>query len=97
VTNDNRPPPGYGRLLTAPAGASARFALGDEAACPVYYTPQAAAVSEPGTVTVILGYTPSGRAVSLHVTSLAWLDDLESAVRAARAQDGDGAGMAVRS
>jgi hypothetical protein len=66
--------------VNAPA-ASARFALGDDATCPVYYTPQATVISKLGTATIILGYAPTGRAVTLHVTSREWLDDLAKAVR----------------
>ena len=59
----------------------------------VHRTPVAAPVTEPGQVAIILGTLPSGLPVTLTVTSLEWLDDLESAIQAARAAGVIEAGM----
>jgi MerR family regulatory protein len=48
-------------------------------------TPVPAEVTEPGHVMVVLGWTRTGKPVTLTVTSLEWLDDLEFAIQAARA------------
>lgn len=61
----------------------------------LYWTPTAGQVPVPGTAGIILGWTVDGQAVTLATTSLAWLDDLESAVRVARAQGIVEAGMTV--
>lgn len=61
----------------------------------LYWTPQAGQVPVPGTAAIILGWTVDGQAVTLATTSLAWLDDLESAVQLARAQGIVEAGMTV--
>jgi len=66
---------------------------GSVVACPVRGTPIAGLVPVPGTAAVILGYTDLGRAVVVATTSLAWLDDLEEAVREARAKAIVEAGM----
>lgn len=61
--------------------------------CNLYPAPSALPVTSPGVVTLILGNLPSGRPLAVTVTSLEWLDDLESAVRAARARAIVEAGM----
>lgn len=71
--------------MTPPVPASARFGCGDDITVPLHYTPHAVTIPKPGDAAIILGYAPSGRAVTLHVTSAEWLDDLEAAIRGARA------------
>ena len=53
--------------------------------CNLYRVP-AAAAAEPGAARVFLGNTISGLPVAITVTSLEWLDELESAIQVARAQ-----------
>ena len=60
--------------------------IGSAHNAPLYRTPAAALAIEPGQVTIILGNTISGLPVTLTVTSLEWLDDLEDAIQVARAQ-----------
>ena len=73
---------------------SARLGMGYGArSVGVHRTPVAAPVTEPGKVTLILGTLPSGLPITLTVTSLEWLDDLESAIQAARAAGVIEAGM----
>ena len=77
--------------MTAPA---ARLSIGGLPAVGLYRTPWTED-AVPGQVTVFLGNTPSGLPVTLTVTSLQWLDDLEAAARAARAQGIIEAGMVL--
>jgi hypothetical protein len=50
-------------------------------------------VAAPGEVSVILGTTMSGLPIIVTATSLEWLDDLEEAIREARAAGVVQAGM----
>jgi hypothetical protein len=50
---------------------------------------------EPGAASIILGWDRHGDPVILTATSIEWLDDLEAAVQAARAQGIVEADMAV--
>jgi hypothetical protein len=71
---------------------SAAIAIG-ETGSGLYGSPVAAEDTVPGAAGVILGFTYSGLPVVLAVTSLEWLDDLEAAVRLARARGIISAGM----
>jgi hypothetical protein len=75
------------------SAASARLDTGTGHPMGVHRTPAAAPVTTPGEITIVLGTTPSGLPVTLAVTSLEWLDDLESAIRQARAAGVVEAGM----
>lgn len=79
------------------AAPSARITTGRHEGGDLYWTPQAGKVPVPGTAAVILGYTAAGQPVILATTSVGWLDDLEAAIRVARAQGIVEAGMAARS
>ena len=83
ASNHSRPP------------APARVDLGGGYACSLYLAPAAAPVTSPGRVTLILGQMPSGRPLQVTVTSLSWLDDMESAIQALRASAVVEAGMQV--
>ena len=61
------------------------LSMGDGFSTGVYLTPSAVTVTAPGEVVIMLGALPSGRPLTLTVTSLEWLDDLEEAVREAHA------------
>ena len=61
------------------------LSMGDGFSTGVYLTPSAVDVAVAGEVTIMLGALPSGRPLTLTVTSLEWLDDLEEAVREAHA------------
>jgi hypothetical protein len=71
----------------------ARVDLGGGYSCGLRGIPAAPAAAD-GTVTIVLGALPSGRPLVITVTSLEWLDDLESAVQVARARGVVEAGMA---
>jgi hypothetical protein len=61
------------------------LSMGDGFSVGVYLTPCASPVTGPGEVVITLGLLPSGRPLTLTVTSLEWLDDLTEAVQQARA------------
>ncbi len=66
--------------------AAARIDLGSGYSCNLYSVPAAPPVTAPGRIALVLGTMPSGRPLVVTVTSLEWLDDLESAVQMARAR-----------
>ncbi len=72
---------------------AARIDLGSGYSCNLYGVPAAPAAAGPGKVTLVLGALPSGRPIAITVTSLQYLDDLESAVQMARARAVVEAGM----
>ena len=59
----------------------------------LYRKPMAMPAGTPGHITLVLAELHSGHAVLIDVTDLAWLDQLESAVQAARAAGVVEAGM----
>lgn len=65
-----------------PSKPPARVAM-HRYSCNLYGQPAAMPVTEPGTVTLVLGTLPSGDPLSVTITDLAWLAALESAVQAA--------------
>jgi len=82
--------------VTPAAGPAARIGIGRHGGGDLYWSPQCGKVPVIGTAAVILGWTVDGFPVTLVTASLEWLDDLEAAVRNARAQGIVEAGMAVR-
>jgi hypothetical protein len=68
-----------------PGVPSARIGYGISHRAGLYGTPAALPVTRRGEIRIALGQLPSGRTAELTVTSLEWLDDLESAIQAARA------------
>lgn len=78
-----------------PPAAAARVDLGGGYECGLRGRPSAQPVTRLGTVTVQLGLLPSGRPLTVAVTSLEWLDDLEFAIQAARAAGVVEAGMSL--
>jgi hypothetical protein len=64
--------------------ASARIDMGDGFSTGLHLTPCAAPVTAPGEVTLVLGALPSGRPLTVVITSTAWLEDLADAVRVLR-------------
>lgn len=78
--NDSRPP------------APARVDLGGGYACNLYGIPAVPATAD-GKVIIEVGRLPSGRPLTIAVTSVEWLDDLESAIQVARARGIVEAGM----
>ena len=80
---------------TAPAAdAPAALRLGSQYPIPLLMSPVAVPVTEAGRVTLILGYS-GGKPVTVDVTRLGWLDDLDDAIQTARAAGVVEAGMAV--
>ena len=77
------------------SAASARVDLGAGYACSLHRKPMAMPVTGPGMVTLALGELPSGRLLTITVTDLAYLDLLESAIQAARAEGVIEAGMTL--
>ncbi len=69
-----------------PAEPSARLTLGPHEGGDLYWSPIAGQVPVEGTAAVILGWTVDGQPVVLATTSLAWLDELISALQVERAQ-----------
>jgi excisionase family DNA binding protein len=65
--------------------ASARIRFGTKSAAALCGTPEAAP-GTPGEAAVILGQNTAGGDIILAASSLEWLDDLESAIQAARAR-----------
>jgi hypothetical protein len=61
----------------------------------LHRTPRVLPAAEPGHVTLILGQLCSGHPVLIDITELEWLDQLESAVQAARAEGVVEAGMTL--
>ncbi len=78
-----------------PGEPSARITLGPCEGGDLYWSPIAGQVPVEGTAAVILGWTVDGQPVVLATTSLEWLDELESAIRHARAQGIVQAGMTL--
>ena len=71
----------------SPAAPSARISLDAlGASVGVYRTPATLPAVRGGEVTIVLGTLPSGRPVTLTVSSREWLDDLIEAAADARAK-----------
>lgn len=73
------------RSMTNRTPASATLKIGAGSGYALHFTAEPAKDNNPGSTTIIIGYTPGGKPVTLTVTSIGWLDDLESAIQAARA------------
>lgn len=78
-----------------PSATEARVDLGGGYECGLHGRPAARPVTQPGHVTVQFGLLPSGRPLTITVTRLEWLDDLESAIHVARAAGVVEAGMSL--
>jgi hypothetical protein len=73
--------------------AAASITIGLTAGCPLHGIPRTSADVTPGHVDLIIGYTPSGRPVTITTTTLEWVDDLIAAAQTLRARGIVQAGM----
>ena len=66
--------------------ASARIRYGPRSAAALCKTPRLPDTAVPGAAAIILGVNAAGGMITLETASLEWLDDVESAIQAARAR-----------
>ena len=75
---------------------SAVLRAGTGTPVPLHGTPAVAPGCRPGEITIILGWTRDGQAVTLDITTLEWAGDLEDTARVAWAAGIARAGMRTK-